>query len=136
MKNPQPERRGPQRTLPEVNAEVESLFTENKKLHSYVKKLGGNADFGNNGKTLSEVGERHQRRKLKELKTIVEKALWFTDTFGLSLTYFLRKGLHKPHAFPRKILEKFLNDLSKEEHKTEQELLVQQQGHNLILMQS
>ena len=78
--------------LTEANTKVESLVTENEELHSYVKKLGGNADFGNNGKTLSEVGERHQRRKLKELKANVEKALWFTETFGLSLSYFLRKG--------------------------------------------
>ena len=64
--------------LAEANATVDSLFAENGKLYSYV-------DFGNNGKTLNEVGERQQRRKLKELKTNVERALWFAETFGLTL---------------------------------------------------
>jgi len=31
------------------------------------------------------VGERHQRRKITELKTNVEKSLWFTKSFGLTL---------------------------------------------------
>ena len=71
--------------LTEANAKVESLFIENEKLYSYVKKLGGNVDFENNGKTLNEVGERQQWRKIKELKTSDEKALWFSETFGLPL---------------------------------------------------
>lgn len=35
--------------LTEANAKVEGLFIENEKLHSYVKKLGGNVVFVNNG---------------------------------------------------------------------------------------
>ncbi|KAK2550530.1 hypothetical protein P5673_028729 [Acropora cervicornis] len=41
--------------LIEANAKVESLFTENEKLHAYIKKLGENVDFGNNGKTINET---------------------------------------------------------------------------------
>ena len=71
--------------LAEANAKIDSLFAENEKLYSYVQKLGQVIDFGNNGKTLNEVGERQQRRKLKELKTNIERALWFAETFGLTL---------------------------------------------------
>ena len=31
------------------------------------------------------MGERQQRRKIKELKTKVERALWFAETLGLEL---------------------------------------------------
>lgn len=39
----------------------------------------------NTGKRISEVGGRHQYQKLKELKTKVERSLWFARTFGLNL---------------------------------------------------
>ena len=103
--------------LIEANAKVESLFTENEKLHAYIKKLGENVDFGNNCKTINEVGERHQRRKLKELKTNVEKALWFTETFGLSLNSVTFSGKDGPkHTLSyEKSAKKSFKDLSEEE---------------------
>ena len=54
------------------------------------------------GKTINEVGEKHQRRKLKELKTNVEKALWFTETFGLSFNSVTFSGKDGPKRFPMK----------------------------------
>ena len=47
--------------LAEANAKIDSLCAENEKFQSYVEKLGQDIDFGNNGKTLREVGERQQR---------------------------------------------------------------------------
>ena len=47
--------------------------------------MGIAMDFKNTGKNIGQVGERQQRRKLKELKTKVERALWFTETYGLTL---------------------------------------------------
>ena len=86
--------------LAEANAKFDSLFAENKKIYSFVRKLGQDTDFENNGKTLSEVGERQQRRKLKELKTNVERALWFADIwFDITFGFFLGKGWLKPHYF-------------------------------------
>ena len=61
------------------------LNSENKKLRQYIEQLGQDLEFTNNGAKLTDVGERQQRRKLKELKTNVEKALWFSKTFGLEL---------------------------------------------------
>ena len=71
--------------LAEANADIEQLRTENAQLHSYIEKLGQELNFANNHGKVSEVGERQQRRKLKELKMNIEKALWFAKTFGLEL---------------------------------------------------
>ena len=40
----------------------------------------------NCGKSFLELKERQQRRKIRELKTYVEQALWFAETFGLKLS--------------------------------------------------
>jgi len=71
--------------LGEANAKIDSLVTENRKLHHYIEKLGQGIDFENNGKIIAQVGERQQRRKLKERRTNVQRALWFAKTFGLAL---------------------------------------------------
>lgn len=68
-----------------VNVEIDRLRNENQKLHSYIENLGQELTFKNNGGTVTEIGKRHQRRKLKELKSNVERALWFANTFGLQL---------------------------------------------------
>ena len=39
----------------------------------------------NAGQPVSDVSVRQQRRKLSQLKTSIEKALWFIDSFGLDL---------------------------------------------------
>ena len=39
----------------------------------------------NTGKPVDKVGERQKRRKLKELKTRSERALWFMESFGFKL---------------------------------------------------
>ena len=68
-----------------AKGKIDSLVTKNKKLHAYIEKLGHDTDFENSGKIISQVGERQQRRKIKELKTNVERALWFTKSFGSTL---------------------------------------------------
>ena len=75
----------PNEDLAVAKAKIDSLVTENNKLHAYIEKLGHDIDFENSGKIISQVGERQQRRKMKELKTNVERALWFTESFGLTL---------------------------------------------------
>ena len=71
--------------LTEPNAIVESLYTEKNSLLT-LRSLVGMLTLETMGRPLNEVGERHRRRKHKELKTNVEKAPWFTETFGLSLS--------------------------------------------------
>ena len=93
--------------LSKAQREVEELACENKCLKDYVEKLGQNLNFENGGKVISEVSERQQRRKLSELKTHTEKALWFSKTFGLDIqnvSFVDEKGTQ--HAFSYKPKEK------------------------------
>ena len=41
----------------------------------------------NTGKCIPEVGRRQQRHKIKELKTQVERSLWFAKIHGLHLGF-------------------------------------------------
>lgn len=47
----------------------------------------------NNGHLLHEVGRRQKNRKIKELKTRAERALWFLETFGLTLQSITMKDV-------------------------------------------
>ena len=58
-----------------ARAEIANL--KNQNLHDYLEGLGQNVRFSNSGKKITETGDRQQRRKLKELKSNVENALWF-----------------------------------------------------------
>lgn len=72
-------------SLEECNETIKKLEKENQQLYSYINKLGQDLEFMNNSTTIETVGERQQRRKIRELKTNVEKALWFAKTYGLDL---------------------------------------------------
>ena len=103
--------------LDEANAKIDSLMTENRKLHCYIEKLGHDIDFENSGRIINEVGERQQRRKLKELKTNVERALWFSQTFGLALnsvSFSGQDGANHTLTYEDNKNKSF-NDLSEEE---------------------
>ena len=82
-----------------ANAENHELKMKNHKLETYVEGLGQILSFRDNGKKLLDVCDRHQRRKLVELKSNVEKALWFSKTFGLDLETVIftdgQKAKHK-----------------------------------------
>ena len=64
----------------------ERLKKENAHLHQYLDKTEEQKQFATTGKKISEVKERKQRRKLRELKTAEEKSLWFAKTIGLNLS--------------------------------------------------
>ncbi len=65
--------------------EINKLLTKNSQLQSYIHNIGQDIEFENRSRKVNEVSDRQQRRKLKELKTHVEQALWFAETFGLKL---------------------------------------------------
>ncbi len=71
--------------LQQATANIATLQTENLELYTYIKNIGQDVCFDNKSKKVCEVGERQQRRKLKELKTKIEQAPWFAKTFGLEL---------------------------------------------------
>ena len=84
--------------LAEVEESFMVLSDENNELQEYVQKLLDkescnhcDQNYTNKGVTYDQVSYTQKRRKLKELKTKAETALWFLETFGfkfdkLSLT--------------------------------------------------
>lgn len=69
----------------ETESKIEELEKLNQSLQNYIQGLGQDLSFCNTAGKLSQVGARHQRRKIVEVKTKVEKALWFSKTFGLEI---------------------------------------------------
>ena len=72
--------------LENIQIEYDKVLNQNMYLNDYIEKTGLAMDLCNDGKTITGVKERQQRRKIKELKTSVEKALWFAETYGVKLT--------------------------------------------------
>jgi hypothetical protein len=70
----------------EYSDNLETLKAENLHLYEYVEKIEELSKFENLGKKIPDLKERQQRRKIQELKTKVQTALWFTETFGLKLS--------------------------------------------------
>ena len=85
MKEAQKAEKDVNENLQQAAANIERLQTENLELYTYIENIGQDISFDNKSKKIGEVGERQQRRKLKELKTKIEQALWFAKTFGLEL---------------------------------------------------
>ncbi len=62
----------------------EAIIEEQSKLDRYIKNL--EKKFVNSGtKYLSELKETQYKKKIKELKTRAQKALWFTESYGLNI---------------------------------------------------
>ena len=70
----------------ESRAHIEKLSRENANLLQYFDKIADQKGFIHCGKTFSELKERQQRRKINELKSYAEQALWFAQSFGLKLS--------------------------------------------------
>ena len=70
----------------EARAEREHLRRENANLMQNFDKIADQEGFVKSGKTFSDLRERQQRRKIRELKTYIEQVLWFAETFGLKLS--------------------------------------------------
>ncbi|XP_020911538.2 uncharacterized protein LOC110249299 [Exaiptasia diaphana] len=113
-----------------INREEEDDYQkktqENKYLKDYIEKTGLAMDLCNTGKTVSEVKERQKRRKIKELKSGVEKALWFAGTYGLNLTsatFSDVNGNDFPLSFTDNTKAKSYKNLSEEEKNRIKEVL-------------
>lgn len=51
-----------------------------------MDKISEQEGYEHSGKPISKVKGRQQRSKIRELKTYVEKAIWFSETFRLKLS--------------------------------------------------
>lgn len=70
----------------------EKTLEENKQLEEYLDFLEDvmvctncSENLKNTSRPINQIGERQTRRKIKEVKTRAEKALWFLESFGLTL---------------------------------------------------
>ncbi len=79
-------------TSKNLEIEKEQASLENKELIEYLDFMeetlvcqSCSSDLKNFGQNVSVIGERHRRRKVKELKTRSQRALWFMDSFGYKL---------------------------------------------------
>jgi hypothetical protein len=113
-----------------VKKEYEEETNINKELRDYIEKIGiPNKYCKNTGKDIPDVGKRQQRRKLKELKTQVERSLWFAETYGLnleSLKLLDNDGAGYVLEFKDKPPKKNFKDLPEaEQNKIKEVLLIQ-----------
>ncbi|CAB4025926.1 Hypothetical predicted protein [Paramuricea clavata] len=107
--------------------DYELVFEQNKELSGYLDKARFSVEFKNSGKEILEVGRRQQNRKLLELKTSVEKSLWFAETFGLSLksvSFTDKSGSDHSLTYCNVPQRKSYKDFSEEEKTTVKEILL------------
>ena len=75
-------------------AEITLLREENSNLSEQVRNLEEHEvchncthELANGGNILTNVGTRQRQRKVKELKTKAERALWFLESYGVTSKY-------------------------------------------------
>ncbi|CAB4040274.1 Hypothetical predicted protein [Paramuricea clavata] len=73
-------------SLEGAKVDLEKLEKENASLWKYFDKISELERLKNCSKSFSQVKGRQQRCKIRELKTYVEQALWFAETFGHKLS--------------------------------------------------
>ena len=72
--------------LKEKDEEISQLKEKNQELIQHIEKLEERlGEVGCTGKKLGDLGPRQRSRKLKELKSRAEVALWFVKSYGLEL---------------------------------------------------
>ena len=122
--------------LDSKEADHDQLLSKNKELKAYIDKLSSVDELKNNGKGILEVGERQQRRKLKELKTSVERTLWFAETYGLSLNsarFSDQKGSNYTLSYCTDQEKKSFKDLPDEDQDKIKEILFIQDRFSISL---
>ena len=72
--------------LKDEMAKNTELLKTQQRLLQHVDEVEQLKDMENKGKKISEVGERQQCRKLKELRSKIERPVWFAKTFGIRLS--------------------------------------------------
>lgn len=73
------------------------MTEQNKELQHHINALEERlGEVGCNGKKLGELGSKQRSRRLKELKSRAQVALWFMKSYGLELTCL--KGVDQKHG--------------------------------------
>ena len=76
----------------ELEQSLSNVHDENEQLQAYIQTLVDrdtckhcDTSFANRGSTYDKVSYTQKQRKLKELKTNMERALWFLESFGFNI---------------------------------------------------
>lgn len=108
-----------QESLITALTDIEYLEKKNAQLYQYLEKLSLEREqYEIKGNKINEVKQRQKRRKLKELKTTVEKSLWFAKTLGLNLqSACFKDEMGQEHNLQYQVVEtrKAYKDLSDED---------------------
>jgi hypothetical protein len=126
MRDAQKAEKDAHQNLQQATANIDILQTENLELYTYIENIGQDVNFDNKSKKVCEVGERQQRRKLKELKTKIEQALWFAKTFGLelqSINLLDQKGTEHTITYNESNHARAYKDLTEEEQEKVKNIL-------------
>ena len=83
--------------LKEKEKDIAILTEQNQELQRHISALEGRlGEVGCTGKKLGELGLKQRSRRLKELKSRAQVALWFMGSYGLELTCL--KGVDQKHG--------------------------------------
>ncbi|PFX29172.1 hypothetical protein AWC38_SpisGene6088 [Stylophora pistillata] len=94
--------------LNEKEKDIAKLTEQNQELQRHINALEGRlGEVGCTGKKLGELGLKQRSRRLKELKSRAQVALWFMGSYGLELTCL--KGVDQKHG------KTYTNDLEHRE---------------------
>lgn len=105
----------------------DEITSKNIEPREYIKTTADSNDMKNNGKVVTDVGERQQRRKLRELKSHVERGLWFAKTYGLTLdsaSFTDQKGVNHTLSFTDQEKKKYQQLPEEEKEKIKQILFI------------
>ena len=103
--------------LEKANVDLATSQLRNRKLHEYTEKLE-QFEYENTGKPISGIGERQRYRKRRELKTRTQQAMWFVESFGLSLdTVYMKdkEGIQYTLSYAEESGKKSFGNLPQEE---------------------
>lgn len=83
--------------LKEKEKDIAELTEQNKELQHHINALEERlGEVGCTGKKLGELSSKERSRRLKELKSRAQVALWFMKSYGLELTGL--KGVDQKHG--------------------------------------
>lgn len=115
------------RNLQAAYVDIEKLRHENSALHEKIEILSNLANCENKSGKISEVSNRQQYRKIRVVKTRIEQALWFAESFGLTLDEVsLIDDMGKPHtiSFGEKTKKNYQHLPEKEQDKVKAILFI------------
>ena len=68
-----------------LREEVQEVKKAREELHDYIHRIEEEKSKKCKGRTITEVGPRQRQRKLEQVRSRGKAALWFMETFGITV---------------------------------------------------